>query len=411
MYTRALLSPILGVVFVLCVVAPLDATPLAAQKVAARKALTVSQLETLIRKGSPDGAVSQDLLSRGLATPVDRALIDRLKKIGAGPGTLTTLQHLLPKVRLVVQTVPGAAVTLNDVPAATVGDSGELVLAVEPGAYELRVTRKNHTAFARTIRLALNQPQVVQAPLDWTVGYLTLDAGNPDAQIAVAGAGQYRKSVEKLPLPVGPHEVRVTAPYRRAFSTVVTIEGGKTYEVPMKLEIDDTALKALGAEVLGAYAKADYPSAIRFGPLYLERGGADPDILKVMALSHYQAERFDTFPEIAARALAAGAELTFHTSHYHSPFTLRGSHAAELGVNSVEVRFAPIGKCNLDAITAPLAQVHCAIRSSGDSATLILTVPNLKNPAKSIEVNLVDEKPAKLEAIMRLIEMSRRPAP
>lgn len=411
MYTRALLCPIFGVAFVLCVVAPSGSTALAAQKVAARKTLTVGQLEGMIRKGSPDNVVSQDLLGRGLAAPVDRPLIEKLKRIGAGPATLTALQHLLPKVRLVIQTVPGAAVTLNDIPADTVGDSGELVLAVEPGAYDLRVAKKDHTAVARTVNLALNQPQVVQAPLEWTVGFLTVDAGSPDAQIAIAGAGQYRKSVERLPLPVGPHEVKVTAPFKEAFSTVVLIEGGKTHEIPVKLEIDGGALKALGAEVLGAYSKADYPGAIRLGPKYFERGGTDPEILKVLALSHYQAERLDTFPEIAVRALAAGAELTFHTSHYHSPFTLRGSHAAELGVSATEVRFTPIGKCNLGALTVPLAQIHCAMRSSGDSATLILTVPNPKNPAKSTEVNLVEERPAKLEAIMRLIEMSRRPAP
>lgn len=399
--------PILGMAIVLYVVAPSSAAAFAAQTKAAGKALTVRQLGDLIRKRSPDSAVSQELLSRGLTTPVDWPLIERLKTVGAGPETVIALKHLLPKVRLTIQTAPGAGVALDGQPVDTVGDTGEIVLGVEPGSYELTLAMKNHTTVSRPIRLVLNQPQVVQAPLEWAVGFLTLDAGMPDAQIDIAGVGQYRTRVEKLALPVGPRQIRVTAPFRLGFSTVAVIEGGKTLEVPVKLEIDHAALKAIGKDVLEAYAKSDQLLVSVTGQRYLERGGADPDVLKLLALSYYQAQRFDTFLDIAARALAAGAEMTFHTTHYHSAFTLRGEHAAELGVSTTAIHFAPIGKCNLGEVTVPIAQVQSSIRSVGDSATLTLTVPNPKNPAKTAEINLVDTAPARLEAIMRLIELSR----
>jgi hypothetical protein len=411
MDTRALLFRILRIAVVVSVVAPPGAAEFAAQTQAAGKALTVRQVEALIRQGSSDSFVSQELRNRGLAGPVDRPLIERLANLGAGPETRAALEHLLPKVQLVIRTAPGADVALDGVPVATVGDTGEIVLAVEPGNYQLLVTKKQHAPVSKPIRLVLNEPQTVEAPLAWTIGFLTLDAGLPDAEITIARAGQYQNRVERLPLPVGPHEIRVAAPFRIAFSTVVVIEGGKTHEVPVTLEIDSAALKALGEEILRAYSKSDYLMAIMQGQFYLQRGGEDPEILRVLALSHFQGKHFTTFPAIAAKALAAGAELTFHVTHYHSAFTLRGGHGAELGVSAAAIRYTPIGKCNLGALTVPVAQVRCTLRSTGDSTTLTLTFPNPKNPAKSIDLNLVDEAPADLEAIMRLIDMSRAPAP
>jgi hypothetical protein len=411
MDTRALLFRILRIAVVVCVVAPPGAAEFAAQTQAAGKALTVRQVEALIRQGSSDSFVSQELRNRGLAGPVDRPLIERLANLGAGPETRAALEQLLPKVRLVIRTAPGADVALDGVPVATVGDTGEIVLAVEPGNYQLLVTKKQHAPVSKPIRLVLNEPQTVEAPLAWTIGFLTLDAGLPDAEIAIAGAGQYQNRVERLPLPAGPHEIRVAAPFRIAFSTVVVIEGGTTHEVPVTLEIDSAALKALGEEILRAYSKSDYLMAIMRGQFYLQRGGEDPEILRVLALSHFQGKHFTTFPAIATKALAAGAELTFHVTHYHSAFTLRGGHGAELGVSAAAIRYTPIGKCNLGALTVPVAQVRCTLRSTGDSTTLTLTFPNPKTPPKSIDLNLVDEAPADLEAIMRLIDMSRAPAP
>jgi hypothetical protein len=411
MDTRALLFRILRIAVVISVIAPPGAAELAAQTQAAGKALTVRQVETLIRQGSSDSFVSQELRNRGLASPVDRPLIEKLTKLGAGPETVSALEHLLPKVRLAIRTAPGADVALDGVPVATVGDTGEIVLAVEPGNYQLLVTKKQHTQVSKPIRLVLNQPQTAEAPLAWTIGFLTLDAGLPDAQITIAGAGQYPSRVERLPLPVGPHEIRVAAPFRIAFSTVVVIEGGKTHEVPVTLEIDSAALKPVGDEILRDYSKSNYLMATMRGQLYLQRGGADPEILRVLALSHFQDKRFITFPAIAAKALAAGVELTFHTTHYHSAFTLRGGHGAELGVSATAIRYTPIGKCNMGALTIPVAQVRCTLRSTGDSTTLTLTFPNPKNPAKSTDLNLVDEAPEDLEAIMRLIDVSRAAAP
>jgi len=117
------------------VVALLGAAEVAAQSKAASKVLTVSQLEALVRKGSPDSSVSQELLSRGLASPVDWPLINRLTKLGAVPKPLPRWKHLLPKVRLAIRTSPGADVFLNELAVATVGEGGELVLAVQPGDY------------------------------------------------------------------------------------------------------------------------------------------------------------------------------------------------------------------------------------------------------------------------------------
>jgi hypothetical protein len=411
MHTRALLVRILRIAVVVSVVAPLGVAELAAQSKAASKTLTVSQLEALVRKGSPDSFVSQELVSRGLASPVDWPLITRLTKLGAGPQTVAALEHLLPKVRLVIRTSPGAEVSLNDMAVATVGEGGELVLAVQPGNYQLGVTQKGRTSFGKSIRLALNQPLVVDAPLEWKVGYLTVDTGLPDAQIDIAGVGQYATRVEKLPVPVGPRQIRVTAPFRTEFSSVVAIEGGKTLEIPVKLEFDPVQLKALGGEIQRTYSQKEYQTAIELGAFYLQRGGADGEALKALALSHFQRKQFDVFPAIAARALAAGAEFTFRTKHFHGGVTLHPEHPAELGVSAAAIRFTPLGKCNLGAVTVPLAQLRCSLRGTENSSTLILAFPNPKNPIKATELDLVGEAPGELEAIMRLIEMSNRPAP
>lgn len=411
MDTRALLFRILRIAAVVSVIAPPCAAEFAAQTRAASKTLTVRQVEALIRQGSPDSLVSQQLRNRGLAIPVDRALIERFTKLGAGPETVAALQHLLPKVRLVIRTAPGADVALDGVAVATVGDTGEIVLAVAPGNYQLLVTKKDHTSVSKPLRLALNQPQTVEAPITWAIGYLTLDAGFPDAQITIAGAGQYASRVERLPLSVGPHEIRVAAPFRIAFSTVVVIEGGKTQQIPVTLDIDAAALKPFGDEILRDYTKSDYSMAIMLGQGYLQRGGADPEILRVLALSHFQGKHFNTLPAIAAKALEAGVELTFHVTHYHAGFSLRGGHGAQLGIGKGTISFTPIGKCNLSALTIPVAQVRSGLRSTGDSTTLTLTFPNPKNPAKNIDLNLVDDAPADLEAIMRLIDMARTAVP
>jgi hypothetical protein len=416
---RALLFRISRIAAVVFVLAPLCAAESAAQTRAATKALTVGQVEALIRQGTPDSSIGQQLRSRGLASPVDRPLIDRLTKLGAGPETRAALDHLLPKVRLAIRTAPGADVALDGIPVATVGTGGEIVLAVEPGNYQLLVTKKDHTSVARTVRLVLNQPQTVEAPLAWSVGYLTLDAGFPEAQIAIAGSGRYARRVERLPLSVGPHEIRVTAPMRVAFSTVVVIEGGRIHEVPVTLEIDRAALKPLSDEILRDYSKSDYGMASLRGQVYVQRGGADPEILRVLALSLFQSKLFAKFPDLAAKALAAGVELTFHVTHFHNAFTLRGGHAAELGISAIMIRYTPLAKCNLGSLAVPAAQVQCTLRSTGDSTTLTLILPNTKNPAKGLNLDLVGEAPGELEAIMHLIESSRgaahaapaRPAP
>jgi hypothetical protein len=411
MDTRALLLRMVRIAVVASVVAPPGAAECAAQTQAAAKALTARQLETLIRQGSSDSFVGRELRSRGLAGAVDRPLIERFRRLGAGPETIAALEHLLPKVRLTIRTAPGADVILDGVPAATVGEAGEIVMAVEPGSYQLLVSKEHHTSFSRPIRLVLNQPQRIEAPLAWKVGFLTVDTGVPDAQIAIAGVGQYAGRVERLPVPVGPHQIRVSAPFRVGFSTVVVIEGGKTHEVPVTLDVDSAALKPLGDEIVAAYSKSSYPVAMIRGQAYIQRGGADPEILRVLALCHFQARQFGTFPAVAAKALAAGAELTFHVTHDHSAFTLRGAHGAELGVSAASIRFTPIGKCNLGSLTVPIARVRCALRSTGDSTTLTLTIPNPRNPARSTDINLVDEAPTTLEAIMRLIDMARGTPP
>jgi hypothetical protein len=72
MDTRALLFRVLRIAVVISVIAPPGAAELAAQTQAAGKALTVRQVETLIRQGSSDSFVSQELRNRGLTSPVDR---------------------------------------------------------------------------------------------------------------------------------------------------------------------------------------------------------------------------------------------------------------------------------------------------------------------------------------------------
>ena len=411
MDTRALLFRILRITVLVSAIVPPGAAEFAAQTQAAGKALTVRELEAFIRQGSSDSFVSQELLSRGLAVAVDRPLLERLAKLGAGPRTISLLEHLLPKVRLVIRTAPGADVALDGVAVATVGDTGEIVLAVEPGNYQLLIAKQHCTSLSRPIRLVLNHPQRIEAPLAWKVGFLTLDAGLPDAQIAIAGVGQFPGRVERLPVPVGPQQVRVSAPFRVGFSTVVVVEGGKTHEVPVTLDVDSAALKPLGDEIQGACSKSNYLLAIARGQIYLQHGGADPEVLRVLALGHFQAKQFGTFPAVAAKALAAGAELTFHVTHDHSAFTFRGAHGAELGISAASIRFTPIGKCSTGALTVPIAHVRCTLRSAGDSTTLTLTFPNPKNPARSAELSFVDETPADLAAIMRLIDASRAPAP
>jgi hypothetical protein len=411
MHTRALFVRRLRIAVAVSMVALLGVAEMAAQSKAASKALTVSQLEALVRKGSPDSFVSQELGSRGLASPVDWPLITRLTNLGAGPQTIAALEHLLPKVRLTIRTSPGAEVFLNDMAVATVGEGGELVLAVQPGDYQLRVTQKGRTSFSKSLRLALNQPLVVEAPLEWTVGYLTLDTGVPDALIDIVGVGKYATRVEKLPVPVGPRQIWVTAPFRTAFSSVVAIEGGKTLEVPVKLDWDPIQLKSLGDEIQRAYSRSEYATVNALGPFYWQRGGADAEALKDLALSYAHSKQFDAFPAVAARALAAGAEFTFRTKHFHGGVTLHPEHPAELGVNATAIRYTPLGKCNLGPMTVPLAQLRCSLRSAENSSTLILAFPNPKNPIKTLELDLVGEAPAELEAIMRLIEMSNRPAP
>jgi hypothetical protein len=410
MHTRASLFLGLRIATVFCIATSLGVTVGAAPKKAASKPLTVRQLEHLIRQKSPDGLISMELLSRGLAGPVGRPLIDKLQQLGAGPQTVSALLHLLPKVKLTIRTVPGALAALDGAPVATAGESGEIVLAIEPGNYELRVTMPHHNSVSIPVRLALDHPQVVQAPLEWTIGYLTLDTGSPDAKITIASVGEYQGRVEKLPVPVGPHQVHVTAPFRIGFSTVAVIEGGKTRDIPVRLEPDANAFEALSTEIQRSYANSDYMNAIAKGMAYVRHGGADPQALVAFALSQYQAGGFDAFLAIGAKALAAGAELTFPVNHRHSTLAFRRGHPAIIGVSATSVRYEPLEKCGTGPVSGPIAQVRCSISSSEDSSTLTLVFPHPKHPTKTLELNFEGPEPAKLEAIMRLIELLRTPA-
>jgi hypothetical protein len=91
--------------------------------------------------------------------------------------------------------------------------------------------------------------------------------------------------------------------------------------------------------------------------------------------------------------------------------TLHPEHPAELGVSATAIRFTPLGKCNLGAMTVPLSQLRCSLRGTENSSTLVLAFPNPKNPIKATELELVGEAHQELEAIMRLIESSKPPAP
>lgn len=375
-----------------------------AQGKSTAKHLTLEQVGKLISVGLPDKAISQEILSHGITGDFDRKGVERLKAQGAGPETVAALTRLLPKCALILQTSSDADILIDGVPRGKTPDTGQLAIDdLDPGRHELRIVKLHHKLFSRELILAANQPTTVRAPLEWAVGFITVDPKVPGAEITIEGAGQFRNRLDRFAVETGPHAISVLAPFRKPFSAKVTVDGGQSLTVPVRLEVDEAAVEALGRQVVAAHASAQYARAVESGRAYLELSGTDKEALRALALSFLVIGHYADFASTAVRALSAGADLQFSLVHHHTNWGVIGTrvaHYCDVSLSATEFRYAPNARCNFKAVSIPIRQASFSLTRLPEGRAFSVSFANPDNPKKTSTMNFLARDDNLLESLL-----------
>ena len=168
------------------------------------KALTRSDVVSLLEGGVPSGRVATLANERGIDFEIDPAVEAQLREAGASDELIAALRALSHKpgapgspteATLQIETDPGETdVYLNDEPRGTTSPEGRLVLSgLDPGSYRLRVFAKGYESWQQSVQLG---------PGDvWTVRAKLVPKASTEAAPAAATATEPTVPLEKVSLP------------------------------------------------------------------------------------------------------------------------------------------------------------------------------------------------------------------
>lgn len=128
----------------------------------------------------------------------------------------------------------GTSVNINGQPGGSLPSSNVLT----PGRYLVEVGKEGHETWRQWVELAAGDKRQIMVSLKRTVakvGALLISASEPDASITVDGksAGASPALVEDLP--VGTHQIIVSAPDHKDATQVALVEQGKTTRITVTL--------------------------------------------------------------------------------------------------------------------------------------------------------------------------------
>jgi hypothetical protein len=130
----------------------------------------------------------------------------------------------------VTSTPPGARVELDGRPLDGVTPLEE---SVTPGEHKVTVSLPGYKPFTQTARVAAGSDNLVDARLEG--GLLTMRTDIPGATISVDGQQVGSTPTERATVPLGRHEVKVSHPDRRSWSSAVEFEDGHMIDAEVKL--------------------------------------------------------------------------------------------------------------------------------------------------------------------------------
>jgi hypothetical protein len=374
------------------------------KKAGTTSGLTVQQIERLIAIQTPDQVISGEVQSRGVSGELDRAIIEKLRSAGAGPTTLAALVELIPKVGLKIHTAAGATVWIDGQQKGVSDANGSLsVGALEIGAHNLRITKQFFRDHLSRVRVAADNKSVLEVPLEWAIGFLTVRTSPPDATVTISGADQAPLRVTELPLSIGEHTVSASAPYREPISRAIRIEGGKSANVDLDLQVDKTAVQRLHREILELATSGNDGAVIREAHLYHYLAGPDAQVLNAAGRAYLHTKSYSDLVPTVIELLASGGSFSFSLIHDHIGLALRTSHPASLTFLGSKLQYRPEGSCNTKEFTASLADARMETRLLRlNYLFLTLWVPNPTNDKKELTMNFLDSDPELMRTIANI---------
>lgn len=365
--------------------------------------LTLQQIEKLLAIQTPDEIISSEIKARGMAGIVDSDVIEKVRQAGAGPATLKALYPLVPKADLSIHTTPGVTVFIDGQEVGISDSAGLLTLSgLDPGVHDLRLTKQFFHEYSSRSRLAAHS-NIVNAPLQWAVGFLSLSTSPADATIAISGIDQLPSPITKAPLSIGEHTISASAPFKQSISRVIQIEGGKVLNMDLTLHVDEAAVQRLRANIVELAAVSNDSAVIHEARIYHSVAGPDPQVLSAEARAY---QRMKSYSELVAAVLelvSTGGAFSFAVIHDHTGLALIKPHPAFLTFTGTKLQYRPEGICITREFSLPLSEIRLEIRASRvNFEVLTVLVPNGGKGKKEVTMNFLASDPKLLPIILNI---------
>jgi PEGA domain-containing protein len=308
--------------------------------------LTFAQIEQLIKVGTPDAVISQEVRDRGAATPPTNADLDRLAARGAGGQTLAALRALARGVITVTSRPGDSEVLVDGKPAGKTQADGRLSVNSVPAGDHLVVVQKDGFRPAEfSIRLDPGGNASVAAALEAVAGLLNITTNLPDSTIRINGAAAHRGEAHGVRCPSGSCSIEVTAPRYAAVRRTVEVPSGQTIQLEIKLEPDGAALDDLRQRLRSSGRERNATSLIRTAEELLRYAPADGEANAALAAGAFAAGDTARFRSAAAKALEHGGTIQLRLLHHHAMML---AHEAAVSLQSEGIAFDPLGNsCSL----------------------------------------------------------------
>jgi len=241
------------------------------------------------------------------------------------------------------------------------------VLRGAPGDYQLR-SRRRTNFFRQTDSSDAKPPLVVEAPLEWKVGYLTLDTDCRTRRSTSPAWGLLTR-VENSPCP-RPAADRCDRSFPDGVSRWWPSREGRRSS-PVSSSGTRSSSRRSADEIQRAYLRSEYTTVTALGAFYGSATAPMPSTQGPGLSAMPRPGNSTLFPVVAARALASGAD-----SIPHQAFPRRRDshpeHPAELGVNATAIatRARQVQPGTDDR--SPCGRFRCSLAQCGELLDAIL---------------------------------------
>lgn len=381
--------------------------------------LTAQQVLRLIAARTPDRIVAAEIAERGLRDVIDRELIERIRRGGAGALTINALDRIRPRAVLIITGVPGTTIEVANGGSGRLGQDGTFALSdLWPGRYDISATLYEHTPARQSIVLAANQKSTIELSLVPVYGFLSLTTSADRATIEVNGQSR-SAPLSRQRLPAGVHEVRIVAPYRESHVERIEISGGASVERHIDLKPSIAELNRLSGRIAQSYASRDFRSTIDGAVDYLEAAGEAESSGKIEMLTYLTRAQLASgaYADAAisgARAITGGGALSLDVIHHHGSGIVE-PHQARLVVSMHQIVYEPIARCLVSAGSVDGTRVGIQLlrnarlsrfqAQTSDSA-IQMKIPKPNDPGEFTTLNFIDADENRLATIVRLLQAS-----